>query len=76
MDKYGRAIGKVLHAGDDVNLNQVRRGYAWVYSDYIKELSAEDRVLYLAAEKAANDTHLGLWRDELPVAPWTHRRSK
>ena len=75
-DKYGRSVGKVLLNGEDVNLMQVRRGLAWVYTDYIKELSAEDRELYKAAEKAANDEQLGLWRDEQPVAPWTYRKSK
>ncbi len=75
-DKYGRAVGKVLLNGEDVNLKQVRRGLAWVYTDYIKELSAEDRELYKAAEKAANDEHLGLWQNEQPVAPWTYRKSK
>lgn len=75
-DRYGRAVGKVLLNGEDVNLKQVRRGLAWVYTDYIKELSAEDREFYKAAEKAANDEQLGLWRDEQPVAPWTYRKSK
>lgn len=75
-DKYGRSVGKVLLHGEDVNLKQVRRGLAWVYTDYIKELSAEDRELYKAAEIAANDEHLGLWQDQQPVAPWTYRKSK
>lgn len=75
-DKYGRNVGKVLLNGEDVNLKQVRRGLAWVYTYYIKELSAEDRELYKAAEKAANDEHIGLWQDEQPVAPWTYRKSK
>ena len=75
-DRYGRTVGKVLLNGEDINLKQVRRGLAWVYTDYIKELSAEDRELYKAAEKAANDEHLGLWQDQQPVAPWTYRKSK
>lgn len=75
-DKYGRSVGKVLLNGEDINLKQVRRGLAWVYTDYIKELSAEDREVYKAAEKAANDEHLGLWQDQQPVAPWTYRKSK
>lgn len=73
QDRYGRSVGKVLMNAEDVNLRQLRKGLAWVYTDYIKELSAEDRELYKAAEKAANDEHLGLWQDEQPIAPWTHR---
>jgi endonuclease YncB( thermonuclease family) len=75
-DKYGRSVGKVLLHGEDVNLKQVRRGLAWLYTSYIKELSAEDRELYKAAEKAANDEHLGLWQDQQPVTPWMYRKSK
>jgi endonuclease YncB( thermonuclease family) len=75
-DKYGRSVGKVLLNGEDVNLKQVRRGLAWVYNDYIKELSTEDRELYKAAEKASNDEQIGLWQDEQPVAPWQYRKRK
>lgn len=75
-DKYGRAVGKLLLNGEDVNLKQVRKGLAWVYTNYIKELSTEDRELYIVAEKAANDEHLGLWQSEQPVAPWQYRKRK
>jgi endonuclease YncB( thermonuclease family) len=75
-DKYGRSVGKIMLNGEDINLKQVRRGLAWVYTDYIKELSADDREIYKAAEKAANDDHIGLWRDEQPMAPWKYRKSK
>ncbi len=75
-DKYGRSVGKVLLEGEDVNIKQVSRGLAWLCTDYIKEVAAEDRELYRAAESAANDAHKGLWQDELPVATWSYRRSK
>lgn len=76
QDRYGRSVGKVLLNGEDVNLKQVAAGLAWVYTDYIKELSVEDRQQYRAAETAANDVHIGLWQDEQPVAPWTYRKTK
>ncbi len=76
QDRYGRAVGKVLLNGEDVNLKQVSAGLAWVYTDYIKELSVEDRQQYRAAETAANDAHRGLWQDEETVAPWTYRKTK
>lgn len=75
-DRYGRRVGKVALNNEDINLRQIRRGLAWVYTDYIKELSAEDRELYIEAEKAANDDHIGLWQEEQPVAPWKYRKSK
>lgn len=75
-DRYGRAVDTVLLSGEDINLKQVSVGIAWVYTVYIKELSQEDQVLYPAAEKAANDDRLRLWRDEQPVVPWKYRKSK
>lgn len=76
QDRYGRAVGKVLLNGEDVNLKQVSAGLAWVYTDYIKELSVEDREQYRSAETAANDAHIGIWQDDQPVAPWTYRKTK
>lgn len=76
QDRYGRAVGKVLLNQEDINLRQVSAGLAWVYTEYINELSQEDQVLYRAAEKAANDARIGLWSDLEPVAPWNYRRSK
>lgn len=76
QDRYGRDVGKVLLEGEDINLKQLSRGFAWVYTDYIKELSVDDREFYKAAEKAANDDHIGLWQDDRPVAPWSYRKSK
>ena len=34
IDKYGRTVGKVLVAGKDANLEQVRAGLAWHYKEY------------------------------------------
>lgn len=73
LDRYGRSVGKVLLEGEDINLKQVSRGLAWVYSSYIKELNHEEQLLYVAAEKAANDARIGLWSVLEPVAPWDWR---
>ena len=37
VDKYGRKVGKVLLAGLDCNLVQVKRGLAWHYTKYQRE---------------------------------------
>lgn len=37
VDKYGRKVGKVLLAGLDCNLEQVKRGLAWHYKQYQQE---------------------------------------
>jgi micrococcal nuclease len=48
-DKYGRTVGKVWVNGKDANLEQVKRGMAWVCVKY-----ATDPV-YFAAERTARE---------------------
>ena len=36
-DKYGRKVGKVWVNDQDANLEQVRRGMAWVYTKFASE---------------------------------------
>jgi len=72
-DKYGRTIGKVIVAGHDVNLLQVRAGLAWHYKAYEKEQSPADRALYAQAETEAHTRHAGLWQDTDPIPPWDYR---
>jgi endonuclease YncB( thermonuclease family) len=72
-DKYGRTIGKVVVAGHDVNLLQVRSGLAWHYKAYEKEQSPADRTLYAQAETDAHNRGAGLWQDANPIPPWDYR---
>ena len=67
-DKYGRVLGRVECQGMDANAEQVRRGMAWVYDRYVT-----DRSLY-ALQNEARATHLGLWADKRPTAPWDWRK--
>lgn len=73
IDKYGRKVGKVLLAGLDCNLVQVKRGLAWHYKQYQREQSPVDQQSYAAAENEARAAKLGLWRDDAPVPPWEFR---
>ena len=75
-DRYGRILGKVEVDGVDANLEQVREGSAWVYTQYLRELPVEDRKLYLEAERLAKAERRGLWRDEQPEPPWQWRRER
>lgn len=75
-DRYGRLVAKVLVGGQDANLRLVRLGYAWHYTKYQSEQTAEDRRLYDAAQGAAMSERLGLWKDPQPVAPWDFRASR
>jgi endonuclease YncB( thermonuclease family) len=74
-DRYGRIVGKIEVDGVDVNLEQVREGSAWVYTQYLKELPEADRRRYLDAEQQARGERRGLWRDRAPEPPWEWRRA-
>jgi endonuclease YncB( thermonuclease family) len=74
FDRYGRALGKVIVGGIDANVEQVRAGLAWVYTDYEDELTPSDRSLYHAAERQARLLHAGLWKEASPTPPWVFRR--
>lgn len=75
-DRYGRIIGKIEVDGVDANLEQVREGSAWVYTQYLRELPVEDRKLYLEAERLARSERRGLWRDTDPEPPWQWRHER
>jgi endonuclease YncB( thermonuclease family) len=66
-DKYGRTVGKILVNGQDVNLEQVKRGMAWVYVKYASEPA------YFAAERTAKAGRVGLWNQPNPIPPWEFR---
>ena len=73
-DRYGRILGKVEVDGVDANLEQVREGSAWVYTQYLRELPLDDQRVYLDAERQARAEHRGLWHDAQPEPPWQWRR--
>ena len=73
-DKYGHKVGKVLLAGLDCNLVQIKRGLAWHYKQHQREQSPTDQQSCAAAKIEAKAAKLGLWRDVEQVAPWKFRR--
>jgi endonuclease YncB( thermonuclease family) len=73
-DRYRRVVGKLLADGQDVNLEQVRRGMAWHYKAYEREQSAVDRVTYAAEEDVARNLKRGLWSMPGAQPPWEFRR--
>lgn len=72
-DRYLRVIGTVELGGIDTGLALVRSGWAWHYKKYQREQAPEARDQYARAETEARSSHRGLWRDEVPVAPWNFR---
>ena len=72
-DRYGRTLGKVLHNGTDVCLEQIKLGMAWHYKQYESEQTKEDRETYAQAELATRAQALGLWKDKNATPPWEYR---
>ena len=75
-DKYGRVVGKVVLDGQDINLKQLQLGMAWVYREYLKELSKVDKALYLEAEAQSKTIPAGLWQYLNSTEPWIWRKIK
>lgn len=66
-DKYGRTVCTLLSGTVDVNLEQVRRGMAWVYRKYARDPA------YYQAEDDARRAQRGLWRSSDLTPPWEYR---
>lgn len=67
-DKYGRILGTIYYQGKDINLQQVKDGYAWVYRHYSKKQD------YIKEEEKARQERKGLWADKNPINPYDFRR--
>ncbi len=68
-DRYRRTLARLSCDGVDANAEQVRRGYAWVFTRYARANSP----LY-ALQLDAQAAQRGLWADRAPTAPWEWRR--
>jgi endonuclease YncB( thermonuclease family) len=73
-DKYYRILGKVIVDGRDVNYEQLKKGLAWYYKQYEKDLSDEDKKKYSEAEEWARNYTEGLWANSNSIPPWEYRR--
>ncbi|MDO9268866.1 MAG: thermonuclease family protein [Methylobacter sp.] len=70
IDRYGRAVGTLLIDGLDVNREQIKRGMAWVYRQYLHDQSL------LQVEEEARQAKVGLWSEPNPMPPWEYRHGK
>ena len=75
-DKYGRDLGKVIYAKQDINLQQIKAGNAWHYKAYEATQAEKDRLSYSAAENAARANLVGLWGGDEKMPPWEFRDAK
>ncbi|RYH17673.1 MAG: nuclease [Alcaligenaceae bacterium] len=69
-DRYGRTVARVICAGADANVEQVRAGMAWTYTKY------QTNPQFTKHEQQARAARVGLWRDANPVAPWEWRADR
>lgn len=67
VDKYGRMVGTVFVGAANVNYEQVRRGMAWAYRQYLHD------PYYLQLESEARQAGVGLW-SAAKEPPWQYRR--
>ena len=68
-DDYERLVAKVSCAGVDANVEQVRRGMAWVRAGSILPNSPLPEM-----EANARLRKIGLWAGEKPEPPWEWRK--
>ena len=68
-DKYKRTIGRLKCAGVDANAEQVKRGMAWAYRQYLTDNTIG------TLEDEAKASGVGLWADANPTPPWEFRHS-
>ena len=66
-DGYGRVLGRVYVGPVDVNAEQVRAGFAWVF----RRFESDPKLLALQVEAKA--AQRGLWREPKPMPPWLWR---
>lgn len=69
-DQYGRTVGSLSVDGFDVNAEQVKAGYAWVYARHNRDSRLPE------FEEKARTARVGLWKDPKPTAPWEYRHSR
>jgi endonuclease YncB( thermonuclease family) len=69
-DRYGRTIGLVYVGQLNINEEMLRRGMAWHYLKYDHDASWDE------LERTARESHLGLWSQLSPLAPWEWRAMK
>lgn len=66
-DRYGRQVCTLWVGSTNANLEQVRRGMAWVYRKYARDPA------YYRAEDDARAEKRGLWGDANAMPPWVWR---
>jgi endonuclease YncB( thermonuclease family) len=72
---YDRVVGTVYVGQQDINLQQVRDGFAWHAKKYAAQQDQKSQLLYSFSEDAARSERRGLWIDDSAIPPWEYRKS-
>jgi endonuclease YncB( thermonuclease family) len=75
-DRYTRQVGIVYEGSININQQQVARGLAWAYRQYLGKLPKPFAKALLDSEAQARSDKRGLWVDRSPTPPWQWRRQK
>lgn len=70
MDRYGRSMGLLVHAGQGINAAMLREGQAWLYKRYCRAKFCRQ---WLKEVRSAQNQQKGLWKSTDALAPWVWR---
>lgn len=70
---YKREVCLIKKDGQDINLEMIKRGYAWAYRQHLKRPYTSE---YIEAENEARSKRLGFWKDNNPSPPWEFRKQQ
>lgn len=73
FDSYNRQVAIVIHGGETLNGELVRRGLAWVYPRYCRKKVCDS---WKKMERAAINDKRGLWSRSEAISPWSWKRMK
>ncbi len=73
IDRYGRIAGYVYFNNININLEQIKHGFAWAYTEYLDRPYVSE---FYDAEKQARKNRFGLWKQLNPIPPWEWRKLK
>lgn len=69
VEDSGLFVGKVLFDGRNINLEQIKAGFAWHNKDNANLQTEDDRQLYADAETTAKTAKIGLWSNVNQISP-------
>jgi endonuclease YncB( thermonuclease family) len=69
---YNREVCFIEKGSVDINLEMVKGGYAWAYTEYLKGPYASE---YIGAEEEARNAKRAQWADLNATPHWEFRKS-